>query len=366
MHPRKSLLPLAAAVCALAASAAPASAAVVFDGSPGTAAPPSTLGPFTMTGFPADGRPEFSSVTDVTGPTGTVGFSPALDHRVVPSSWNTWSHGYTSDVYFNTTSGPTVLSLPAGTDAFYLYAEPDAFDTFDVTATSQDGTTSGTIPVTGDSGAKYFGFYGTGGDKVATITISSTDSSGFAVGEFGIATGGGQAQTAYRCGGLVPTIYPGSGYPGSATAANPNANSTVVGTPGNDVIVTGNGDDHVNGAGGDDVICTNNGDDVVNGDDGNDSIFASDGNDTVGGGAGNDSLDGGTGDDIVRGAQGDDRVRGNDGNDRVEGNVGNDNLLGGRGNDQLVGGTGTDQCNGGPDFDRAKECETSFQVEGTL
>jgi len=57
-----------------------------------------------------------------------------------------------------------------------------------VQATAQNGTTSGQVDVQGDSGAQYFGFYGTGGDTVQSITISTSDSTGFAVGEFGINT----------------------------------------------------------------------------------------------------------------------------------------------------------------------------------
>ena len=37
--------------------------------------------------------------------------------------------------------------LPAGTKAFYLYAETDNFADFTVTATAQDGTTSGPVTV---------------------------------------------------------------------------------------------------------------------------------------------------------------------------------------------------------------------------
>jgi hypothetical protein len=158
---------------------------IAFDGSPGTAAPPATLGPYTMTPFGDDGRPEFDMVSDVPDPAGTIGFSPSLSHRQVPGSWATWSHGYTSDVYF--TGGPQItITLPAGTKAFYFYAEPEQFAVFSVQATAQDGTTSGPIPVQGEGGAQYFGFYGTGAATLASITVTTADPSGFAVGEFGI------------------------------------------------------------------------------------------------------------------------------------------------------------------------------------
>ncbi len=158
---------------------------IAFDGSPGTAAPPATLGPYTMTAFGPDGRPLGETVSNVTGPGGTVGFSPSLTHVRVGQGWATWSHGYTGDVYY-TVGTQITLTLPAGTKAFYFYAEPNTFDVFSVEATAQDGTTSGPIPVQGDSGAQYFGFYGTGDAALSSITVTTTDTSGFAVGEFGI------------------------------------------------------------------------------------------------------------------------------------------------------------------------------------
>jgi len=165
---------------------------IVFDSSPGTAAPPTTLGGYTMTPFGADSQ-ALGNVSGVTGPLGTIGFTPALSHDTVPSGgWSTWSHGYTGDVYDTAgTADPTqaTIMLPAGTKAFYLYAEPNVFDNFTVQATAQDGTTSGPVTVQGNSGAQYFGFYGTGDATIASITITSNDTSGFAVGEFGISNG---------------------------------------------------------------------------------------------------------------------------------------------------------------------------------
>ena len=158
---------------------------IAFDGSPGTAAPPSTLGPYTMTQFGDDGRPNGDTVSDVPDPAGTITFSPSLTHTQVGVGWATWSHGYTGDVY--STSGTTItISLPAGTKAFYFYAEPNQFSLFSVEATAQDGTTSGPIDVQGNSGAQYFGFYATGSATLSSITVTTADPTGFAVGEFGI------------------------------------------------------------------------------------------------------------------------------------------------------------------------------------
>jgi hypothetical protein len=181
------LVVLVAAVAGLTAGVARANPGIFVDTSPGTNSPPATLGPYTMTAFGADPQPEFADVSGVAAPGGgTVGFSPSLEHRIVPDSWATWSNGYTGDVYWNGAQGNTMLSMPTGTAAFYFYVEPDAFATLNVTATAQDGTTT-TVPVSGDSGAQYFGFYGTGGDTISSITVSSDDGD-FAVGEFGIVT----------------------------------------------------------------------------------------------------------------------------------------------------------------------------------
>jgi len=167
---------------------------ITFDGSPGTNAPPSTLGPYSMTAFAPDTQPvcpdSGSIVSGVSGPNGTVGFTPSLSHDLVGGCWATWSNGYTGDVYDTANAGADpsqiVITLPAGTNAFYFYAEPNQFADFTITATAQDSTTSGPVTVNGDHGAKYFGFYGTGGATLATITVTNTDTTGFAVGEFGV------------------------------------------------------------------------------------------------------------------------------------------------------------------------------------
>jgi hypothetical protein len=168
---------------------------ITFDGSPGTAAPPSTLGTYNMKAFGTDPQPscqaEGSTVPGVTDPAGTIGFTPDLHHDKTPveGCWATWSHGYTGDVY--DTAGavdPTTatITLPSGTNAFYFYAEPNQRIVLTITATALNGTSSGPVQVDGDGGAKYFGFYGTGGVQLASITVTTDDPEGFAVGEFGI------------------------------------------------------------------------------------------------------------------------------------------------------------------------------------
>lgn len=165
--------------------------AVIIVSNLGTAAPPVTLGSYTMTPFPLDPRSlvGFPIVADVPSPLGgVVGFAPGLSHRRIGMGWATWSHGYTGDVYFNTGT-TTVLTLPANTGAFYFYAEPNNFGIFTITATAQDGT-SLTQMVNGMAGAAGWGFRHEGGvaGSLTSITIvSAAGAAGSAVGEFGIA-----------------------------------------------------------------------------------------------------------------------------------------------------------------------------------
>lgn len=195
---------LVLSVVGMVGAATPVAAAgsIQFDGSPGSAAPPSTLGPFSMTPFGDDGRPTHTTVTTVPAPTGGVlTFDRPVGHEKIGDGWGNWSHGYTADVYCTTavnctggTPGPgeesLLMTLPTNTFAFYFYAESDKFATFHFTATAQDGTSSGAVPVTTPDGAKYFGFFSNDpSNPIVSITVTtdltSTDF-GFAIGEFGI------------------------------------------------------------------------------------------------------------------------------------------------------------------------------------
>jgi hypothetical protein len=85
-------------------------------------------------------------------------------------------------VYYSNGATSIQIDLPASIAAFDLYVEPNPFAIFDITVTAQDGTTTSlTQAVNGNAGAKYFGFYGTGGDLIDKITVSS--SVDFAVGQ---------------------------------------------------------------------------------------------------------------------------------------------------------------------------------------
>jgi hypothetical protein len=155
---------------------------------PGTSAPPATLGGFPMSTFAPDPSADLAIVSSIGGPTGAVHFSPAVEHRIVPSSWLFWSNGYTGDVYYAADRTCLIITLPARTRAFYFYVEPEDFSTsYRVTATAQDGTTTGAFPLSGMGGARYIGFFRTGKAFISSITVSMpTSTNGFAVGEFGI------------------------------------------------------------------------------------------------------------------------------------------------------------------------------------
>jgi len=187
MRIRNAALAPLAVVLALP-GAAQAAAMVVFDKGPGTGGPPARLDGVSMRKFPRDTRKLSSKVTTVKAPRGSITFSRSAVLDVVKNMdrngyWKTWSNGYAGNVYF--VAGTLTITLPSGTTAFYLYAEPNSQQTFEVTASS-GRITSGPIGVGGTGGAKFFGFIATGGARLHTVHVSTSDSRGFAVGEFGI------------------------------------------------------------------------------------------------------------------------------------------------------------------------------------
>ncbi len=172
----------------------------------GTSAPPATVGGYTMSAF-SDARSIPNPVTTVPLPSpfvGSMSLGQTLTHTEVGSGWATWSHSYTGDVYYLPAFSPTpysiTLTMPANCAAFYGYAEPDAFSTYAVSATANDGTTSGNIPVAGQYGAHGFAFYADAGGVITSVTFlcpsdGGTFPSGLAIGEFGIAAGAGPGDT---------------------------------------------------------------------------------------------------------------------------------------------------------------------------
>ena len=167
----------------------------------GTAAPPGTLGGFSMTPIGADPSALDSMVTSV----GSISFDQAVRHDQVGNGWGSWSHGYAGNVYDTGSSlTPTSLTLTMGglTSAVYFYTESVNFSTFSFTATAADGTTL-TQNISGNGGAAGFGFYGTGGDTITSITVTGTDADGFAIGEFGLASPSSVPDGGYSLGYLA-------------------------------------------------------------------------------------------------------------------------------------------------------------------
>jgi hypothetical protein len=137
---------------------------------------------FNMVTVPDPGLAVYTNVTTLSSPLGNLTFTPSVNYRKIGSGWLTWSNGYTGEVYSSDGATSIEIDLPASIAAFDLYVEPDPVAIFDITVTAQDGTTTSlTQAVNGNAGAKYFGFYGTGGDLIDKITVSS--SQGFAVGQ---------------------------------------------------------------------------------------------------------------------------------------------------------------------------------------
>ncbi len=155
------------------------------DLSPGTDGPPATLGGYDVIPFMPDPRGTYEDVTWVNAPGGgAIFFDELLSLRRIGDGWATWSHDYAGEVYYNETTEVTV-TLPAGTYAFYLYAEPDPFSPIQFLVRANDGTEASET-VNGSAGAQFFGFYSCNGSVMLTsVTVSAATD--FAIGEFGIA-----------------------------------------------------------------------------------------------------------------------------------------------------------------------------------
>ncbi len=161
------------------------SGAITVDTSPGPGAPPDILGPYVVEPFGTDPGANQTPASSVPDPaTGaSVGLSPQTTRLRIGAGWATWSNDYAGMVY-STQGDQETITPPSGTEAFYFYAEPDPFQPITITATAQDGTSSGPIVVNGRCGAQYFGFYTDGSVPLSSITITST--ADFAIGEFGM------------------------------------------------------------------------------------------------------------------------------------------------------------------------------------
>jgi hypothetical protein len=154
----------------------------------GTASPSASLGPYTMMPFPTDTQSAgYTPVSSVESPLGGfVVFDSPLLHAVTPEEWLKWSHDYNGDVYYTASDRSITLTMPEGTSAFYFYAQPNSFSLHAISANASDGIEI-SQDVEGYQGASYYGFYGTEGSMISSITVTC-ETADFAIGEFGIAS----------------------------------------------------------------------------------------------------------------------------------------------------------------------------------
>ncbi len=158
----------------------------------GTTSPSASLGPYTMMPFPADSRTaDYTPVSYVASPLGgNVVFDSPLLHVVTSGEWLTWSHDYNGDVYYAASEQSITMTMPEETSAFYFYAQPNSLSLHTISANTSDGFNAGieiNQDVEGIQGASYYGFYGTEGSMVSSITVTC-ETADFAIGEFGIAS----------------------------------------------------------------------------------------------------------------------------------------------------------------------------------
>ena len=196
MQHRKLSLALAGLILMTATAAS--HAGIVFTNL-GASAPPASVGGLSLTPFdltPQAALPEYSLVSVIPGSpvTGTLSTSFPVQKYTAGQSWgSSWSHGYTGPIYY-ADQDAVVLTLPAGSKAFYFYAQPNYYGSYAMTVTTDTGTSSGPISVsTGyfdpGQGANGFAFHADAGETITTVTISSPSTGGFAFGEFGINAG---------------------------------------------------------------------------------------------------------------------------------------------------------------------------------
>ncbi|MGG6270407.1 hypothetical protein ACQ4M3_35910 [Leptolyngbya sp. AN03gr2] len=127
----------------------------------------------------------------LSSPLGNIEFMGSVNKREIGKGWQTWSNGYTGEVYF-TNGAPTLdIALP-NLSAFDFYAQPDVFtpgvfSPFTISVVAQSGVVSDVLSqaVNGESGAQYFGFYSDDPlDPIRSIRITGEqESGGFAIAQ---------------------------------------------------------------------------------------------------------------------------------------------------------------------------------------
>lgn len=103
---------------------------------------------------------------------GSLSFNHDLQHRQVPSSWNTWSGGNTPAVLYTQTIQVIAGTFTTGASAFGMEMEPNYYTWMNMTLVTDAGG-SLTQSVNGNAGAKFFGWVGA---EVSFINLYSDDS----------------------------------------------------------------------------------------------------------------------------------------------------------------------------------------------
>lgn len=132
------------------------------------------------------------NVSELASPLGGIAFSPAVAKRQIGNGWTTWSNNYAGEVYAAANVSQLNITLPNSIKAFDFYAEPNVLDQFNISAIAQSGTVSNPLTqlVSGNAGARYYGFYSTDPlDPIRSIQISADPSAqGFAIGQLRVAS----------------------------------------------------------------------------------------------------------------------------------------------------------------------------------
>ena len=146
----------------------------------GTANPPASLGGYTVNPYDPGsigGADYYANIVNGNGAPGGTG------------SWATWGQNYTGRVYVTLDGSKTLTLSLSGVSAVYLYMEPNVFSDFQMTATDSSGVFV-TTTINGSYGSAGVGFHtDTVGAFLTSISVTCTDPTGFAIGEFGIDDG---------------------------------------------------------------------------------------------------------------------------------------------------------------------------------
>ncbi|WP_022654492.1 calcium-binding protein [Aquaspirillum serpens] len=227
-------------------------------------------------------------------------------------------------------------------------------DTFNVTATSFNGT------INGAAGADVLNFTDAAGTGFTLSNVSAVETINFAAGlaastityssDTTVAAGQTLTINASQAVGAITANF----------AAETDGNINVTTGFGNDIVTGGAGNDTIDSGLGADTVTAGDGNNTINTGAGADNVSAGDGNNTINTGAdgdqisvgnGNNNLISGDGADSITAGNGNNTVDGGAGNDQITVGNGNNTINGGAGNDSITVGTGTNTVDGGAGTD---------------